>query len=132
MVACGSTEGDGDRGNSNAGGSEPAGDGSGNADGDCLTDGEEAELGTDPASVDSDRDGVSDCDELACVSDPSNGAEKCYACGWKHNDPGTLVSSGTSVGSAVANATLTDQCGEVVELWDFAQEYHILYQTSAW
>src|SRR5688572_10620145 len=88
------------------GGQNPGGDGgtggtggtaaTPNPDGDCLSDEQEAELGTDPNKIDSDDDGIGDCEEVACVSDPIDPAEKCYACGWKHNDPGNLVSTGAS------------------------------------
>jgi len=103
-----------------------------NPDGDCLSDEEEAMLGTDPTLVDTDADGIGDCEEVACVSDPVDGAEKCYACGWKHNDPGNLVATGATEGDVVANMSFTDQCSEAVSLWDFAQEYHILFMTAAW
>jgi hypothetical protein len=107
-------------------------DGSGNADGDCLTDGEELALGTDPTLADSDGDGDDDCKELDCGSDPIDGSERCYACGWKRNDPGNLVSTGAAVGDVIENLHLFDQCGDEVELWDFAQAYHILFMTAAW
>jgi thiol-disulfide isomerase/thioredoxin len=42
------------------------------SDGDGLTDGEEAELGTDPEDADSDDDGVDDADEQANGTDPTN------------------------------------------------------------
>jgi len=125
-----------------------------NSDGDCLSDREEAELGTDPELSDSDGDGIDDCeelelgldptlgdsdgdgfsdaDEIACVSDPLDGDEVCYACGWAHNDPGTYVSSGNSIGDTADNSTLIDQCGEAVDLWDFSGKYYILYLTAAW
>lgn len=106
--------------------------GTGNADGDCMTDGEELALGTDPNAVDSDADGVSDCDELDCVSDPTDGAEVCYACGWQHNDPGNLVTTGVQLGDVVENMSLVDQCGETVRLWDFAGDYTILFLTAVW
>jgi hypothetical protein len=83
-----------------------------NADGDCLTDARERELGTNPNSTDSDADTLDDCDEIdrgsdpkladsdadgltdpqevACVSSPIDASEKCYACGWRHNDPKNL------------------------------------------
>lgn len=113
-----------------------------NADGDCLTDAEELARGTDPTRSDSDGDGVSDCDELACVSDPLDQGEKCFACGWKHNDPGDLVSTGKAQGDVIGNMQLVDQCLEPVSLWDFAAtprspspkpaEYHILVMSGAW
>lgn len=135
-----------------------------NADGDCLTDAEEGAAGTDPNQADSDGDGLSDCDELArgsnavaadsdgdglsdgqevaCVSDPLDEAEKCFACGWKHNDPGNLVSTGKDEGAVIDDMQLVDQCLEPVSLWDFAAtagspspkpaEYHILVMSGAW
>jgi hypothetical protein len=101
-------------------------------DGDGLDDCTELELGTDPASDDSDGDGMTDLAEVDCVSDPLDGDEVCYACGWKHNDPGTLRSNGSSVGDTVANVGFVDQCGEDLPLWDLAGEYHILFMTAAW
>lgn len=103
-----------------------------NADGDCMTDAEELALGTDPNAIDSDLDGVADCDEIACVSDPLDVAEVCYACGWQHNDPGDIVSTGSAAGDVMANFSLVDQCGEEVAMHDFAGAYHILYMTAGW
>jgi len=136
-VACGGDDAAGDSGTSNDDATAAGTGGSGgmatpNPDGDCLSDEEEAMLGTDPTLVDTDGDGIGDCEEVACVSDPIDAAEKCYACGWKHDDPGTLVSTGTSEGDVVANMDLVDQCSEPVRLWDFAGEYHILFMTAAW
>ena len=104
----------------------------GDADGDNVSDCDELDLGTDPTNADTDGDGSSDGEETDCGSDPLNGEEACYSCGWKRNDPGTLVSTGNEVGDVIANMTLVDQCGEEVELWDFAGEYHILWMTAAW
>jgi hypothetical protein len=101
-------------------------------DGDCLTLAEEIELGTDDTLADTDGDGFDDCAERDCVSSPVDGAEKCYLCGWKHNDPGTLASTGGNEGDVIANLDLVDQCKEPVKLWDFAGEYHILFMTAAW
>lgn len=102
------------------------------ADADGLNDCEELDLGTDPESADSDGDGYSDADEITCVSSPLDADEQCYACGWEHNDPGNLVSTGADYGDVVANVQLPDQCDEVVDLWDFYGEYHVLYMTAAW
>jgi hypothetical protein len=102
------------------------------ADGDGLDDCAEEELGTDPASDDSDDDGFTDAEELDCVSNPLDADERCYACGWEHNDPGTLVSEGHRKGDTMDNIQLVDQCGEMVDLWDFHGEYHVLYLTAAW
>ena len=101
-------------------------------DGDGLDGCAEAELGTDPDNADSDGDGTSDGDEVDCVSDPMDADEVCYACGWPHNDPGDLAATGADLGDVVENIGFTDQCGELVDLWDFAQEYHILFITASW
>ena len=103
-----------------------------NTDGDCMTDAEEIAAGTDPNHADGDRDGVSDCDEIACGSNPADAQEKCYACGWKRNDPGNLISDGAAIGNVVKNITLADQCGDQVSIWDFYGQYVILYMTAAW
>ena len=102
------------------------------SDGDGIDDCSEAELGTDPNATDSDGDGFSDQDELDCVSDPLNAEEQCYACGWEHNDPGDIVSTGAAVGDIMDGFTVPDQCGEEVDVWDFHGEYHVLYMTAAW
>lgn len=103
-----------------------------NPDGDCLSDEEEAELGTDPALVDSDADGKTDCEEVACVSNPIDAAEVCYACGWPHGDPGTLQSTGAAEGDVIGDLDFVDQCGEEVSLWDFAGAYRIMFMTESW
>jgi thrombospondin type 3 repeat protein len=142
----------------------PKEDPNANADGDCMTDAEERTLGTDPKSPDTDKDTITDCDEIdlgtdpvladtdadgltdpqevACVSNPLDPAEKCYACGWKHNDPGNLVATGKNDGNVIGNMQLLDQCLETLSLWDLAAtpespipepaEYHILFMTAAW
>ena len=102
------------------------------SDADGLNDCEELDLGTDPEKIDSDGDGFADADEVDCVSDPTDANEQCYACGWEHNDPGNLVSTGADYGDVVANVQLPDQCDEIVDLWDFHGEYHVLYMTAAW
>lgn len=99
-------------------------------DGDCLTADAEREIGTNPAKTDSDGDGTDDCAEVACGSDPLDGREDCYACGWRHDDPGTLVSQGNDLGDTIENLVVYDQCMEAVRLWDFAGEYHILFMTT--
>lgn len=102
------------------------------ADGDGLDGCAEAAAGTDPDNADSDGDGVQDGAEVDCVSDPLDAEEQCYACGWPHNDPGDLTATGAALGDVVENIAFTDQCGELVDLWDFAREYHILFITASW
>ncbi len=74
-------------------------DRSNDADSDGLDDCAEAELGTDPELAD--RGGVEDSAELDCVSDPLDGDEVCYACGWGHGDPGDLVATGNQAADAI-------------------------------
>jgi hypothetical protein len=102
------------------------------ADADGLLDCDENDAGTDPNNTDSDGDGYDDLAEVDCVSDPLDANEVCYACGWPHNDPGNLESTGSDVGDVIDNLALIDQCGEEVALWDTAGEYHILFMTAAW
>ncbi len=101
-------------------------------DADGLTGCEEEELGLDPASADTDGDGTPDGDELACLSDPLDADETCYACGWLRSDPGTLVSTGSAEGDTVANLTFVDQCGDSVDLWDFAGQWRLAFLTTQW
>lgn len=103
-----------------------------NADGDCMTDIEEEELGTNPEKEDTDGDGFTDCDEIEAVSDPTDGDEIPYACGWPHNDPGNLQPTGAAIGDTLYDAELPDQCGDTVSLWDFYGKYQVLYITAAW
>jgi hypothetical protein len=102
------------------------------ADGDGLDDCTEEELGLDLNNEDSDGDGYTDLDEIDCLSDPLDGDEACYACGWNRNDPGDLVSTGSGIGDVMDNVKLNDQCGEMVDVWDLYGEYHIIYHTAAW
>jgi hypothetical protein len=101
-------------------------------DGDGISDCEELAAGLDPELSDSDGDGDEDGDELDCGSDPLDAEEQCFDCGWVRSDPGDLESSGSSEGDVIANLDFIDQCGEEVQLWDFAEEYHILWMTAAW
>jgi hypothetical protein len=101
-------------------------------DEDGITECDELELGTDPNNADTDGDGFADAEEVLCVSDPNDPDEQCYACGWEHNDPGNLESTGNGVGDVMDSISLVDQCGEMVDLWDFHGEYHVLYLTAAW
>ena len=101
-------------------------------DEDGLSDCTELELGTLPEVRDTDGDGDSDGEEVACVSDPLDPEEVCYACGWPHNDPGTLSSTGARVGDTVENLELVDQCGERVNLWDLSGSWSLLFMTASW
>ena len=105
---------------------------SSDADGDGLDDCAELAAGLDPDLADSDGDGDSDGDEFDCGSDPLDEDERCFACGWTRRDPGDLESTGSGEGDVIANLQFIDQCEEEVALWDFAEEYHILWLTASW
>ncbi|MCB9764453.1 MAG: hypothetical protein H6739_32060 [Alphaproteobacteria bacterium] len=50
-----------------------------------------------------------------------------YAGGWPQNDPGDLSASYTlATGETFPNVRLQDQCGDMVDLWDFYGSYLIL------
>jgi len=105
---------------------------SADSDADGVDDCTEAEIGTDPEAADSDGDGLTDAEEMDCGSDPLDAEELWDACGWEDNDPGNVESTGNSYGDIMNNFALVDQCGEMVDMWDFHGEYHVLYMTAAW
>jgi hypothetical protein len=128
LIACGE-----DPAQAGKGGDQDAGcDATADADGDGIDDCTEAELGTSPDTADTDGDGLTDAEELDCVSDPLDADEQCYACGWRHDDPGDLSPSGAGIGDTIDNLVLVDQCGEPVELHDFAGSYTLAFMTAAW
>ena len=103
------------------------------SDADGLTDCDERDLyESDPEAADTDGDGTDDGAEIACGSDLLDPDEVCYTCGWRHDDPGTLVSTGASEGDVIENLLLADQCNEELSLWDFTGEYYIMFMTAAW
>lgn len=135
-ISCGGGDDAGTTGGSGGlggtGGTEAGIDPNANPDGDCMTNGEELANGTDPELADTDGDGQDDCQEVACKSNPTDSAKRCYECGWSHGDPGNLTSTGANEGDVIENLPLIDQCGETVPIWDFAGEYHILFMTAVW
>lgn len=115
-----------------AGSPEPECDAAVDTDGDGLDDCAELDAGTDRNKADTDTDGLTDKEELDCTSDPLDVNSVCYACGWEHNDPGNLGPEGPALGDTMANLRLVDQCGQKVDLHDFAGSYHILFMTTQW
>jgi hypothetical protein len=97
----------------------------GDADGDYLTDSQEAELGTDPHNPDSDGDGYLDGDEVLEASDPLDPDSRIYSGGWPYqrfkddiDDPG--FGATPEIGAVVPRLLAYDQHGELVDLYDFA------------
>lgn len=130
LIGCG-----GGKDDNGSAGAPPAADlgcdDSSDADGDGLNDCEEESLGSDPAKDDTDGDGLTDLEEVDCGTSALDANDTCYACGWGKNDPGNIQSTGADVGDVMANVGLTDQCGEVVNMYDFAGAYHVMYMTTA-
>jgi hypothetical protein len=115
-----------------AAGADEACDPSSDRDADGLDDCTEEALGTNADRPDSDGDGLSDGDEVDCVSDPLDADERCYACGWQHNDPGDIEPTGAGIGDTIDNLGFVDQCGDDVDLYDFAGRYTLAFMTAAW
>ena len=101
------------------------------ADSDGLNDCEEEALGSDPAKDDTDGDGLTDLEEVDCGTSALDADDTCYACGWGKNDPGNIQATGAGVDDIMENVTLVDQCGDRVNMYDFAGAYHVMYMTTA-
>jgi hypothetical protein len=67
-------------------------------------------------------------DETTMLEDPWTPREsRTSSCGWPRNNPGNLDLDYTLAdGSTVPNVRLEDQCGELVDLWDFYGSWLIL------
>lgn len=65
------------------------------------------------------------------VDDITGARTEPYACGWPLNSPGGASPTFTvSTGAIFPNARLEDQCGEMVDLWDF-RGYYLVIDASA-
>ena len=129
-----STAGEGESGDSTPDTSSPSDDcdPDADADSDGIDDCTEEDLGLDPSLDDTDGDGFSDGVELNCGSDALDPNDTCvYTCGWGQDDPGNIEATGSGLGDVMENISLVDQCGDMVNLYDFAGAYHILYMTAA-
>lgn len=100
---------------------------SADSDGDRLLDGDESLAGTDPLSVDSDADGYDDYAEVVAGTDPLDADSVVYTGGWPFNpdkhllaDPG--LQGGVGVGDRLPRRTGRDQFGDIVDLYDFANQ----------
>lgn len=118
LVGCGSSP---DESTPPVSGSDPAAD----PDEDFLSNGEEADLGTDPGVADTDGDGYLDGDEVLESKDPLDPASLIYAGRWPYQrfkddiaDPG--FAGPAALGQTVPRFIGYDQHGELVDLYDFA------------
>jgi len=123
LLACNGSDKDEDENDDGDGVDDSAGDN----DGDGLTNGEEAELGTDPESIDSDGDGYEDGHEVTEGSDPTDAEDMIYAGGWPYQpdkdsyvDEDSWVSRTPYIGDQAPRMVGVDQWGDDVDLYDFA------------
>jgi len=124
MTACGDTDKDGlSDAEEKELGTDPE---SVDSDGDGLTDYEEAtELNTDPTQKDSDGDGYWDPWEITEGSDPMDADSKIYIGGWPYQpdkkEGAAQADANLSVGAEMTRVKLLDQFGEEVDLFDFSK-----------
>ena len=105
-------------------------------DGDGLTNGEEADYGTDPNAADSDEDGLVDGDEVEWGSDPLNmyswpgGGIWPDRSGYAADDGinGTTL----AIGETFPNFTTFDQIGNDVQLYQFYGSVILLDFSAVW
>jgi thiol-disulfide isomerase/thioredoxin len=96
-------------------------------DGDGLDDGDEATAGTDPLATDTDDDGYSDYDEIQTGHDPTSRRDRIYTGGWPYNpdkdaidDPGW---GGTGQeGDTLPDLVSYDQYGDPFDFYDYANQ----------
>jgi hypothetical protein len=104
------------------------GDGAGDADGDGLTNGEEASLGTDPDSPDTDADTYLDPWELLEGTDPVDPESRIYQGYWPYNPDKAVYAdrdwSGATMelGAPLPAFAYLDQYGDLVHIYDFADQ----------
>jgi hypothetical protein len=102
------------------------------ADGDGLTDAEEAELGTDPAKADSDGDGYDDGYEADYGTDPNDVWDKPYEGGWDIDFEcrDSVVGTGDDVGEIAFDFEAYNQHSDLLSLYDFCN-HTVLVVASA-
>ncbi len=103
------------------------------SDGDGLLDAQEAELGSDPAAVDSDGDTYSDGDEFAANADLLDPDHHPYQGGWSIGAcRSDIVATGKEEGDVDDNFALLDQFGDTVQLYDFCDRTVYLLFAAFW
>lgn len=66
-------------------------------------------------------------DEGERQADPWGPRAAAYACGWECEDPGDRIGvSPMAIGETIPNGRFRDQCGEMVDLWDFHGSYLVI------
>ncbi len=113
-------------------GGEPEEEVPADADGDGLTDAEEAELGTDPDNADTDGDGFDDAEEIEAGTD----ATVCWSVpeGWPQCQAlaDGVSAEGWSLDQIVPSFPMTDQFGNEIESWDFYGMVTIVDVSAGW
>lgn len=103
------------------------------ADADGLVDSEEAAIGSDPGSPDSDEDGWEDGEEVRQYTSPIDPADRPYRAGWRidacRHD---IEASGYAEGEVAESFALTDQYDETVRLHDFCDQVVLLDFSAGW
>ncbi len=110
-----------------ASGTDPANP---DSDADGVLDGDEVARGMNPLANDSDGDGLLDADELKYGFDPVDAESDGYAGGWPLQEVSVkepLAASATytpplAVGARVPREHFVDHLGDVVDLYDYAQQ----------
>lgn len=128
------------------------------ADGDGLSNAEEAELGTNPESADSDGDGISDFEEVNGVTDPlmadtdgdgfndlaerTAGTDPTDQMSYERSTDGTWpdlsgnatedVAAGWGIGDRFQDFTTTDQFGNDVSLYQFWGNVVLVDFSAGW
>lgn len=102
------------------------------ADGDGLSDEEEATLGTDPNNADTDGDGFADPDEIDAGTD----ATVCWSVpeGWPQCQAlaDGVSAEGYGMDEIVPSFPMTDQFGAEIESWDFYGMVTIIDISAGW
>ena len=119
--------------------------GSNDSDGDGLSDGDEADLGTDPDDEDSDGDGLSDGDEVDAGTSPTNPYSMTYEYGGYNVGNCDAPPEGTGPtgpnndyydtfqeGDIADNFTLVDQYGQDVHLYSFCGQQIMIAFGASW
>lgn len=102
-------------------------------DGDGLADSWELEVGLDPETDDTDGDGWTDFEEVHQFTDGDDPDSMPYEGGWDRQPvPDDLDGFGTTEGDTLADATMTDQFGEQVDLHHFYGNVILVESGAEW
>ena len=98
------------------------------SDGDTISDGDEVDAGLNPMNVDSDGDSYQDNWEITEGTDPLDVNSVIYKGGWPYNpnkaqyEGRTWDDAGNQEGDLLAYFTFLDSNGDMVDIYDFADQ----------